>query len=79
MIFTLEETGLNGVQFIATSNEQDGTTRQHLLACLTIGGRYFWWVYLTDTVDVAGDQDEALRANILLLRSVYGSARIVQK
>ncbi len=78
MGFTLEETGLSGVQFIGTRTGEDGSTQSHLLACLTLKGRYAWWVYLTDTVDAGGDEQEVMRANVWLLKSVYSSIRIVE-
>lgn len=79
IVFSLPDVGLHGVQLIGVSQETDGRTRQHLLACLTFSGQHYWWIYLTDTVDVGGDEVQALRANVKLLQSVYRSARITQE
>lgn len=79
MGFASEETGLSGIQFHGTSVAQDGTTQQHLLAYVTLRGKYFWWVYLTDTVRAGDNENEVLRANIRLLQSMYRSIRVAQE
>jgi hypothetical protein len=77
--FVLNASGLQGAQFIGTSDSDGGTKRQHLLAVMTLDGRDFWWVYLVDTIDAGEDELVAMRMNVWLLQSVYRSARIVQE
>lgn len=76
--FTLEDAGLAGVQLIGVSHNDDGGTRQHLLACLIHGGNEFWWIYLSDTLTPDDDALTELRANARMLQAMYRSAHVVQ-
>lgn len=76
--FTPDDPSLVGVQLIGVSRDDDGGTRQHLLACLIHGGTEFWWVYLTDTVAPDEDALTELRANARMLQAMYRSAHVVQ-
>ncbi len=73
------DTALRGVQFIGASTDGQGNGHLHLLACLTLEDRYYWWVYLTDPIDLDEDDSDVLRADLRLLESVYRSARIVRE
>ena len=76
--FTLDDPGLVGVQLIGVSHNDDGGTRQHLMACLVHGGNEFWWIYLTDTITPDEDALTELRANARMLQAMYRSAHVVQ-
>ncbi len=76
--FTLDDPALVGVQLIGVSRNDDGSARQHLLACLIHGGNEFWWVYLTDTAGPDEDAVTELRANARMLQAMYRSAHVVR-
>lgn len=75
--FTLDDPGLVGVQLIGMSRDDDGGTRQHLMACLIHGGNEFWWIYLTDKVGPDEEAVTELRANARMLQAMYRSAHVV--
>ncbi len=79
MSITIADTGLKGIQFIGTTTGVENAQRLHMLACLTLDGKLFWWVYLTDTVEPGENQDELLSVNINHLQYMYMSAKIVEE
>ena len=76
---TNHASGLRGVQFIGASHDEQGVVHLHLLACLTLGGKYYWWVYLTDPLPPGETHSQALQTDLRLLKNVYRSARIVKQ
>lgn len=71
--------GIKGVQFIGASTDPQDAIHLHLLACLTLDQKYYWWVYLTDPIESKGNEVKALRNDLHLLKSIYHSARIVHE
>ncbi len=78
--FSIVDHGLSGAEFIGVSDASEEPTSpqppmQHLIACITADGTYYWLIYLRDTLDAADDPRQTLQANAALLRTIYQSAR----
>jgi len=83
IIFTSDEFGFAGVEFLGIRYEGDGeepptSYEQHLLACLSNDGVSYWILYLTDTTSPQ-DIEQSFKDNTTLLRAIYRSARFADE